>query len=119
MTVELHKYCLALDLKDDPEKIDAYIKYHKQVWPEINQSIKASGIQNAEIYHTGNRLFMILEVDDTFSFEKKASMDGIKTVPLANGGLMMPTTWVPFWKIKNVLLTPFSQVLLYALPILH
>lgn len=76
MTVELHKYCLALDLKDDPEKIDAYIKYHKQVWPEINQSIKASGIQNAEIYHTRNRLFMILKVDDTFSFEKKASMDG-------------------------------------------
>jgi L-rhamnose mutarotase len=76
MTVELHKYCLALDLKDEPEKIDAYIQYHKQVWPEINQSIKASGIQNAEIYHTGNRLFMILEVDDTFSFEKKASMDG-------------------------------------------
>ncbi|MDB2394374.1 histidine phosphatase family protein [Flavobacteriaceae bacterium] len=31
----------------------------------------------------------------------------IKTVPLTNGGLMMPTTWVPFWKIKNVLLTPF------------
>ncbi|MDA0327035.1 MAG: L-rhamnose mutarotase [Bacteroidetes bacterium] len=71
----MHKYCLALDLKDDPEKIDTYIKYHKQVWPEINQSIKASGIQNAEIYHTSNRLFMILEVDDTFSFEKKASMD--------------------------------------------
>jgi L-rhamnose mutarotase len=35
----------------------------------------SSGIQNAEIYHTGNRLFMILEVDETFSFEKKPSMD--------------------------------------------
>jgi L-rhamnose mutarotase len=75
MTVELHKYCLALDLKNEPEKIEAYIKHHKQVWPEINQNIKASGIQNAEIYHTGNRLFMIIEVDDTFSFEKKAKLD--------------------------------------------
>mgnify|MGYP001170158749 FL=1 len=71
----LKKYCLALDLKNDPEKIDAYIKHHKHVWPEINQSIKASGIQSAEIFHTGNRLFMILEVDASFSFEKKATLD--------------------------------------------
>lgn len=71
----LKKYCLALDLKNDPQKIDAYIKHHKQVWPEINQSIKASGFQSAEIFHTGNRLFMILEVDESFSFERKATLD--------------------------------------------
>jgi L-rhamnose mutarotase len=75
MAESLRKYCLALDLKDDPKKIDTYIKYHQDVWPEINQSIKESGIQNAEIFHTGNRLFMILEVDETFSFDKKATLD--------------------------------------------
>ena len=75
MTKPLKKYCLALDLKDDPQKINTYIKYHQQVWPEINQSIKDSGIQKAEIYHTGNRLFMILEVDKTFSFDRKSNLD--------------------------------------------
>ena len=75
MAEALKKYCMALDLKDDSKKITEYIKYHRAVWPEINQSIKASGIHNAEIFHTGNRLFMILEVDESFSFEKKASMD--------------------------------------------
>jgi L-rhamnose mutarotase len=45
------------------------------VWREINQSIKDSGIQKAEIYHTGNRLFMILEVDENFSFDRKAKLD--------------------------------------------
>lgn len=66
MSESLKKYCLTLDLEDDSEQIQAYVKYHKQVWPEINQSIKDSGIQKAEIYHTGNRLFMILEVDVYF-----------------------------------------------------
>ena len=75
MTGALKKYCMALDLKNDPKKIADNIDYHQNIWPEINQSIKASGIHNAEIFHTGNRLFMILEVDESFSFEKKASMD--------------------------------------------
>ena len=75
MTGALKKYCMALDLKNNPKKIAEYIDYHQNVWPEINQSIKASGIQNAEIFHTGNRLFMILEVDESFSFERKAALD--------------------------------------------
>jgi L-rhamnose mutarotase len=71
------KFCLALDLKDDPKLIAEYEKYHSRehLWPEINQSIKDSGITNMEIYRTGNRLFMIMEVDETFDFAKKAEMD--------------------------------------------
>ena len=75
MAGKFKKYCLALDLKDEKEKIDAYLKYHKNVWPEINKSLKDSGIISAEIFHTGNRLFMILEVDKSFSFNKKAKLD--------------------------------------------
>lgn len=69
------KYCLALDLKDDVEKIDAYIQYHQNVWPEINQSLIDAGIEHAEIYNTGNRLFMILEVNNSFTFDRKSKMD--------------------------------------------
>ena len=75
MAVTLKKYCLALDLKDDPKKIAEYIQYHQHVWPEITENIRSSGIHGAQIYNTANRLFMILEVDDTFSFKKKAKMD--------------------------------------------
>ena len=71
----MNRYCLALDLKDDPASIAAYDDYHKNVWPEISESIRESGIRNMEIFRTGNRLFMIMEVEDDFSFEKKAGMD--------------------------------------------
>ena len=71
----MKKYCLALDLKDDLDKINEYKDYHQDIWPEISKSLKDSGILNAEIYNIGNRLFMIIEVDKTFSFEKKLKMD--------------------------------------------
>lgn len=71
----MKRYCLALDLKNDEQLIAEYEKYHQQVWPEIIQSIKESGIQYLEIYRTSNRLFMIIETLDDFSFEKKSEMD--------------------------------------------
>jgi len=69
------KYCLTLDLKDDPALIADYEKYHTAVWPEILKSITDSGITNMEIYRVDTRLFMIMETDETFSFDRKAKMD--------------------------------------------
>ena len=69
------RHCLALDLKDEPQLIQEYITYHQNVWPEVLQSLSESGILNMEIYNTGNRLFMIIETNDDFSFERKAAMD--------------------------------------------
>lgn len=69
------RYCFALDLKDDEALISDYEAYHKNVWPEVLESIKESGITAMEIYRAGNRLFMIMETTDAFSFERKKEMD--------------------------------------------
>jgi L-rhamnose mutarotase len=69
------RYCLTLDLQDDPQLIAEYRRYHKKIWPEITRSIRGAGILDMEIYLLGTRLFMIMEVDETFSFEKKAKVD--------------------------------------------
>jgi L-rhamnose mutarotase len=69
------RYCLALDLKNNKDLISEYINYHKKVWPEIIQSIKNSGINSMEIYNISDRLFMIAEVSDDFSFEAKEKSD--------------------------------------------
>ena len=69
------RYCLALDLKNDAALIAEYEKYHEQVWPEIIDSIKSSGIDVLDIYRTGNRMFMIIEAGPEFSFEKKGKAD--------------------------------------------
>src|SRR5215469_423517 len=69
------RYCLTLDLKNDPDLIARYKDHHKQVWPEIVESIKDSGVEEMEIYLLGTRLLMVLEVNESFSFEKKARLD--------------------------------------------
>jgi len=69
------RYCLTLDLKDDPRLIAEYKHYHEKIWPEITRSIKASGIEDMEIYLLGTRMFMIMEVNESFSFEAKGKAD--------------------------------------------
>jgi len=69
------RFCFTLDLKDDPALIAQYRKYHEKIWPEVTQSLKESGIEDLEIYLLGTRMFMIIEVNENFSFEKKAKTD--------------------------------------------
>lgn len=71
----MKKFCLALDLIDDPELIAEYENYHQNIWPEVRKSILDSGISNMEIYRVQNRLFMIVEADKYFSFEAKNEAD--------------------------------------------
>jgi L-rhamnose mutarotase len=69
------RYCLTLDLKDDPALIAEYKRHHANVWPEVNRGIREAGIKDLEIYLLGTRLFMILEAGPEFSFAAKAEAD--------------------------------------------
>jgi L-rhamnose mutarotase len=69
------RFCLTLDLKNDPKLIAEYRRYHEKIWSEITRSIKDSGIEDMEIYLLGTRMFMIIEVSENFSFEAKAKAD--------------------------------------------
>jgi L-rhamnose mutarotase len=70
------RFCLTLDLKDNPALIAEYRRHHEKIWPEISRSIKDSGIIDMEIYLLGTRMFMVMEVDARFSFDAKAKADG-------------------------------------------
>jgi L-rhamnose mutarotase len=69
------RYCLTLDLKDDPKLIAEYKRHHEKIWPEITKSIKDAGIVDLEIYLLGTRMFMLMEVDEQFSIDQKAKAD--------------------------------------------
>lgn len=71
----MKKFCLALDLKDDAALIAEYEHWHQHVPQEIKKSISEAGVISMEIYRVSNRLFMIMETNDEFSFERKSAMD--------------------------------------------
>jgi L-rhamnose mutarotase len=70
-------YCLALDLHDNPKLIAEYRKYHEPdtIWPEVVENIMGQGILRETIFLAGNRMVMVLETTDDFSFEAKAASD--------------------------------------------
>ena len=73
----LRRLCFALDLKDDPDLIARYQEWHRPGGPPaaVTRSIRDSGIESLEIYLSGNRLFMIMEVGEDFSPAAKAAAD--------------------------------------------
>lgn len=67
----------ALDLKNDPQLIAAYERWHQpeHIWPDIIDSIRAAGIRELEIFRAGNRLVMVLDVPADYSPDAKAAAD--------------------------------------------
>ncbi|WP_392558212.1 L-rhamnose mutarotase [Orbus mooreae] len=71
----IKRYCQALDLVNDPKLIREYELLHQQIWPEVKNHILTSGVVDMQIWRVGNRLFMIMDVNEMFSFEKSAQME--------------------------------------------
>lgn len=69
------RYCLTLDLKDDPALIAEYRQHHRTIWPEVTDCMREAGIVGMEIYLLGARMFMIMDVGAKFSFKDKAMIE--------------------------------------------
>lgn len=66
------RFCLTLDLKDNPALIREYRFWHQPeiIWPEIPEGIRKVGIVDMEIYLLEYRLFMIIETVPEFDWQK-------------------------------------------------
>ena len=71
------RLCFALDLHDEAEAIAAYREWHRPGGPPeaVSRSIREAGIRELEIWLTGPRLFMVMEVEPGFSLDAKARAD--------------------------------------------
>ena len=61
----VRRSCLAIDLRDDAAAIDEYERIHRPggVWLEVVADLRARGYADMTIWRTGNRLFMIAEIE--------------------------------------------------------
>ena len=67
---------LHVDLAEDKSKIQEYIDYHAEVWPEVIEDLRKRPVERMRIYNSNNRLVMLLEVEKDFNIE-----DGIHIEP--------------------------------------
>lgn len=68
-------------IKVKSEMLEEYKKYHKEIWPEIADMIKACHIQNYSIYHRDGFLFSYLEyVGEDFDADMAKMAEDPKTL---------------------------------------
>ncbi|MBR6194525.1 MAG: L-rhamnose mutarotase [Prevotella sp.] len=80
-TCKTKRYVQTLELRDDPDMIKEYLKWHSEEyhWKEIRDGIKAVGILEMEIYILGTRLVMIVDTPEDFDWQ--TAMDKLATLP--------------------------------------
>ena len=59
---------LTINLKDDPEIVEHYRRYHREVWPEVQDSLRRAGVERMDIYLLGRRLVMVVEMRDRLDY---------------------------------------------------
>jgi L-rhamnose mutarotase len=62
----MSRHVLAVDLKDDPAIVEAYVEHHRRVWPEVAGSLRTAGLRGMEIFLLGRRLVMVLEAEGDY-----------------------------------------------------
>ena len=96
----MKRHCFTLDLKPCDKLIKAYDEWHAKVWPQVIHNIIACGIREMQIYRVNTRLFMVIDVNESFSFEKKVTTESANKK-------------VQEW---NALMLQFQEPLVYAKP---
>ena len=54
----------AFVLRVKPDRVDEYVRAHREVWPEMLAALEDAGIRNYTIFRAGNEMFGYFESDD-------------------------------------------------------
>lgn len=87
---------VASTIRLDPNRIDEYLEYHRNVWPEVLEQITASNIRNYSIFKFEDQLFSYFEyVGSNFDEDMKKMAEHEPT-----------QRW---WAIQEKLQLPYPQ----------
>jgi len=64
------RHVMTLDLKDDPRGIAAYRRHHREIWPEVRDSLLRVGVLRMDIYQLERRLVMVMDTKEGFDLER-------------------------------------------------
>jgi hypothetical protein len=62
------RHVLTMNLKGDPGIVESYIRLHRDVWPEVQASLRHAGVERMDIYLLGRRLVMVVEMRDGLDY---------------------------------------------------
>ena len=69
----------AFVLEVRPDRIDDYIRAHREVWSELLAALRGAGIRNYTIFRAGNEMFGYFEADDLDAAGRYLSQQEVST----------------------------------------
>jgi L-rhamnose mutarotase len=84
-----------INLKDDPGIIETYRRHHRDVWPEVLQSLRQSGVQRMDIHLLGRRLVMVVEMRDGIDYRNAFKAHAASSPRVAQWEHLMKTLQEP------------------------
>ena len=91
----MNRYVLTVHLKNDPAALEAYRRHHAAVWPEVVESLRASGVRHMDIHLLGRQLVMVLELEDGLDVREVFATHSASTPRVAEWEALMKSLQEP------------------------
>jgi L-rhamnose mutarotase len=89
------RHVFTINLKDDPAVIEAYVRHHREVWPEVQASLLHAGVQQMDIYLLGRRLVMVVDMRDGIDYRAAFTSHASSSVRVAEWERLMKALQEP------------------------
>jgi L-rhamnose mutarotase len=86
---------LTVNVKDDPDAIAAYRHYHREVWPEVLQSLRNVGVTHMDIRMLGRQLVMIVELSEGVDYRRAFAIHAASSPRVAEWERLMKSLQEP------------------------
>ena len=64
----MSRHVFTVNLKDEPGVIETYRRYHREVWPEVRDSLMRVGVRRMDIHMLGRTLVMVVDMCDGIDY---------------------------------------------------
>jgi L-rhamnose mutarotase len=91
----MNRHVLTVDLRDEPEAIAAYRTHHREVWPEVVESLRAAGVRHMDIRLLGRRLVMVVELEDGLDLARVFARHAVSSPRVAEWERLMKSLQQP------------------------
>lgn len=84
-----------VNLRDEPGIVDTYVRHHREVWPDVQASLRNAGVDEMDIYLLGHRLVMVVEMRDGIDYRTAFRAHAASTPRVAEWERLMQSLQTP------------------------
>jgi L-rhamnose mutarotase len=89
------RHIFTVNLRDEPGIVETYIRHHREVWPEVQASLRQVGVEQMDIYLLGRRLVMVVEMRDGLDYRTAFKAHAASTPRVAEWERLMKSLQEP------------------------